>query len=46
MERGDLSPIDHYLMDAPEPEWMAVGIPAVKKGETFGLELLEPEKKD
>lgn len=37
---------DHYLMDAPEPEWMAVGIPAVKKGETFGLELLEPEKKD
>ena len=35
---------DHYLMDAPEPEWMAVGIPAVKKGESFGLELLEPEK--
>ncbi len=33
---------DHYLMDAPEPEWMAVGIPAVKKGEVFGLELLEP----
>ncbi|MGI9468316.1 MAG: alpha/beta hydrolase family protein [Rubripirellula sp.] len=35
---------DHYLMDAPEPEWMAVGIPAVKKGDSFGLELLEPEK--
>ncbi len=33
---------DHYLQDAPEPEWMAVGIPAVKKGETYGLELLEP----
>ena len=37
---------DHYLMDAPEPEWMAVGIPAVKKGENFGLELLEPETVD
>ncbi|MDG2219844.1 MAG: prolyl oligopeptidase family serine peptidase [Rubripirellula sp.] len=35
---------DHYLLDAPEPEWMAVGIPAVQKGENFGLELLEPVK--
>lgn len=35
---------DHYLLDAPEPEWMAVGIRAVDKGENFGLELLEPEK--
>ena len=35
---------DHYLQDAPEPEWMAVGIPAVKKGVSYGLELLEPEK--
>ncbi|MEM6472619.1 MAG: prolyl oligopeptidase family serine peptidase [Planctomycetota bacterium] len=34
---------DHYLMDAPEPEWMAVGVPAVDKGKKFGLELLEPE---
>ncbi|SMP67357.1 Prolyl oligopeptidase family protein [Neorhodopirellula lusitana] len=33
---------DHYLMDAPEPEWMAVGVPAVEKGENDGLELLEP----
>ncbi len=33
---------DHYLKDAPEPEWMAVGIPAVDKGKKFGLELLEP----
>ncbi|GAB5405014.1 MAG: prolyl oligopeptidase family serine peptidase [Aureliella sp.] len=33
---------DHYLMDAPEPEWMAAGIPAVDKGENFGLELLQP----
>ena len=33
---------DHYLMDAPEPEWMAVGVPAVDKGKELGLELLEP----
>jgi len=35
---------DHYLKDAPEPEWMAYGIPAVDKGENLGLELLEPKK--
>ena len=35
---------DHYLKDAPEPEWMAFGVPAVDKGENFGLELLEPKK--
>ena len=35
---------DHYLMDAPEPEWMAVGIPAVDKGKKFGLDLLEPKQ--
>ena len=33
---------DHYLKDAPEPEWMAVGVPAVNKGKELGLELLEP----
>lgn len=33
---------DHYLRGAPEPEWMAVGVRAVDKGEKFGLELLEP----
>lgn len=33
---------DHYLQDAPEPEWMAVGVPGVDKGKRFGLELLEP----
>ncbi|WDQ14928.1 S9 family peptidase [Rhodopirellula sp. P2] len=33
---------DHYLKDAPEPEWMAVGVPAVDKGKRFGLDLLEP----
>ena len=37
---------DHYLLDAPEPEWMAVGIRAVDKGENFGLELLEPTAKE
>lgn len=35
---------DHYLKDAPEPEWMAFGIAAVDKGEKLGLELLEPEE--
>lgn len=35
---------DHYLLDAPEPQWMAVGIPATEKGEEYGFELLEPEK--
>lgn len=35
---------DHYMLDAPEPEWMAVGVPAVDKGKKFGLELLEPLK--
>lgn len=35
---------DHYLMDAPEPEWMAVGVRAVDKGKKFGLELLEPKE--
>ena len=33
---------DYYLKDAPEPEWMAVGVPAVNKGKELGLELLEP----
>ena len=35
---------DHYLQNAPEPEWMAVGVPAVKKGSEMGLELLEPQE--
>ena len=33
---------DYYLKDAPEPEWMAVGVAAVDKGKRFGLDLLEP----
>ncbi|MEL6396261.1 MAG: prolyl oligopeptidase family serine peptidase [Planctomycetota bacterium] len=31
---------DHYLKDAPPPEWLVNGVPAVKKGKTLGLELL------
>ncbi len=32
---------DHYLMDAPEPEWMKNGIPATRKGKTLGLDLVK-----
>ncbi len=32
---------DHYLKDAPAPVWLAEGVPAIRKGETFGLELIE-----
>lgn len=32
---------DHYLKDAPAPVWMAEGVPAIKKGKTLGLELIE-----
>ncbi|TWT81450.1 Prolyl tripeptidyl peptidase precursor [Planctomycetes bacterium CA13] len=35
---------DYYLKEAPEPEWMAVGVPAVEKGDNFGLDLLEPSE--
>lgn len=34
---------DHYLKDAPPPVWLARGVPAVLKGKTLGLELLEQE---
>ncbi len=37
---------DHYLKGAAEPEWMAVGVRAVDKGENFGLDLLEPETEE
>lgn len=33
---------DHYLKDAPPPAWMAEGIPAVRRTETLGLELVQP----
>ncbi len=29
---------DFYLKDAPEPIWMKYGVPAIKKGKTFGFE--------
>jgi len=32
---------DHYLKDAPAPEWLVEGVPAVEKGENLGLELVE-----
>ncbi len=32
---------DYYLMGAPEPVWMAEGVPAVMKGQTLGLELVD-----
>ena len=31
---------DHYLKDAPMPEWMKNGIPAVRKGQEFGTKLI------
>jgi dipeptidyl aminopeptidase/acylaminoacyl peptidase len=34
---------DHYLTDAPPPVWLAEGVPAVEKGRTLGLDLLEGE---
>lgn len=33
---------DHYLMDAAAPVWMTEGVPAIQKGETWGLEIAEP----
>jgi dipeptidyl aminopeptidase/acylaminoacyl peptidase len=30
---------DYFLKDAPIPEWMSEGIPAINKGKTLGLEL-------
>lgn len=32
---------DHYLKGAPAPVWMAEGVPAIDKGKTLGLELIE-----
>jgi dipeptidyl aminopeptidase/acylaminoacyl peptidase len=33
---------DHYLVGAPPPVWMVDGVPAVAKGRTLGLELVQP----
>ncbi|MDT8341869.1 MAG: prolyl oligopeptidase family serine peptidase [Longimicrobiales bacterium] len=35
---------DHYLMDAPPPVWLEYGVPAVLKGRTLGLELVETRR--
>ena len=32
---------DHYLKGDPMPKWMKEGIPAVRKGQEFGTELIE-----
>ncbi len=32
---------DHYLKDAPAPEWMVYGIPAIDKGKKDGYELVK-----
>jgi dipeptidyl aminopeptidase/acylaminoacyl peptidase len=32
---------DHLLIDAPPPVWMAEGVPALQKGYTLGLDLVE-----
>lgn len=32
---------DHYLKDSPPPVWMVEGIPAVRRTETLGLELVD-----
>jgi dipeptidyl aminopeptidase/acylaminoacyl peptidase len=37
---------DHYLKGAPPPRWMVSGLPAVEKGKTLGLELVEPGSLD
>ena len=34
---------DHYLLGTPPAVWMAQGIPATKKGQTLGLDLVEPQ---
>lgn len=31
---------DHYLQGAPEPAWMSKGVPAIRKGQYFGTELM------
>jgi dipeptidyl aminopeptidase/acylaminoacyl peptidase len=33
---------DHYLMDAPAPEWMEQGVPALFKGKSLGLDVRKP----
>ncbi len=35
---------DHYLKDAPIPEWMRKGVPMIEKGVNKGLTLMSEEK--
>lgn len=37
---------DHFLKNAPPPEWLANGIPATEKGETLGLDLVDRTDSD
>jgi len=32
---------DHYLKGDPMPVWMKEGVPAIKKGRTWGLEIID-----
>src|SRR5699024_12187527 len=41
IQRREQQFFDHYLKDAPAPEWMVNGIPAVQKGKTWGFELTD-----
>ncbi len=37
---------DHFLKGEPAPRWLAEGIPAIEKGTTLGLELLDTDARD
>ena len=32
---------DHYLKGDPKPEWMEYGVPATRKGKTWGTNLMK-----
>ncbi len=34
---------DHFLQNEPPPEWLKVGVPAIEKGENYGLEEFEAD---
>jgi len=37
---------DHYLKDAPMPEWMAYGLPATLKGKTLRYDLVDEQTEE
>jgi dipeptidyl aminopeptidase/acylaminoacyl peptidase len=37
---------DYYLMDAPAPKWLLEGVPAIEKGEEYGLEYMGEEEEN